>query len=622
MTTLSEPPHVPVKAGGHGTDAFAPGGQHAADLGGGKLPYNGPVGKENRIFKRYPRQWAVRVRLGQDDHPAEITDYSLDGVGVVVPGSVPIRIGDRLTVDTDVADLADRYRAVWLAPTGERLRAGLHRMGQLRGSLADYRLADILIGLQRSVKTGVLSIRHNEAEKRIYLRRGDPVFASSNLMDDRLGEMLLREGKISREVFDRASELLRTGGGKLGAALVGMGVTPPRELFMAVKRQTAGIILSVFSLPGGSTFLLQEGDLPAGEIIPLNLSAANLIYRGMKLPTCTDQIRDYLDLPASTPIYLSRDPLDLFQDIDLDPEDRQVLSLVDGTRTVGDIVAQAGGSQEQVRRILGALLSTSILEVPSFEVKDAPPDMPAVSGPEYAAFADGARREAAPLFLERIESMHRGLDSMDHYEVLGVERTAQGPAVQTAFWRLARDFHPDRHLGVDGDVKEKLTAIFARMSHAFSDLSQPSRRREYDQSLVARKRALPPEEQARQLYEQGLAALSGGNPAAAERRFAQALFLDPGPTRYHLAHARSLAGLDRGKEAARVLERALEVDPGSDEILTELGGVYLDLGFPLRARKNFEQALGFNPANERARQGLLAARFGTGRGGGPTGGGR
>ncbi len=153
-------------------------------------------------------------------------------------------------------------------------------------------------------------------------------------------------------MFDRASELLRAGGGKLGAALVGMGAIAPRELFLAVKRQMAGIILSVFSLPAGSTFLLQEGDLPAGEIIPLNLSAANLIYRGMKLPTCADQIRDYLDLPASTPIYLSRDPLDLFQDIDLDPEDRQVLSLVDGTRNVGDIVAQAGGNQEQVRRIL------------------------------------------------------------------------------------------------------------------------------------------------------------------------------------------------------------------------------------------------------------------------------
>ncbi len=63
-----------------------------------------------------------------------------------------------------------------------------------------------------------------------------------------------------------------------------------------------------------------------------------------------------------------------------------------------------------------------------------------------------------------------------------------------------------------------------------------------------RKRALPPEEQARQLFEQGWPPWPRGNPAAAERRFAQATVPRPGPNaRYHLAHARSLAGLDRRK---------------------------------------------------------------------------
>lgn len=562
----------------------------------------------------------MRVRLGERDLPAEITDYSLDGVGVTVPGRVPIGIGDLLRVDTDVADLSDQYRAVWLSSSGEVLRAGFHRLGTLRGSLTDYRMADIMIGIQRSLRTGVLHIRHGEVEKRVFLRRGDMVFATSNLPDDRLGEMLLREGKITRETFDRASELLRTSGKKLGAILAEMGAIPPRELFLAVKRQTAGIILSVFSLPTGSSFTLHEGDLPAGEIIPLNLSAANLVYRGMKLPSCVDQISDYLSIPASTPIYLSRDPLDLFQDIELDPEDRKILSLVDGTRTIGDIVAAAGAEQRQVRRILAALLSTSILELPAGGRQASA--LPQLSGSAYAAFVGPGRREASPEFLERIDRLHRDLDAADHYTILGVERQAETPAIQAAFWRLAREFHPDRHLGLDGDAKEKLTAIFARMSSAFGDLSQPGRRRDYDRSQADRSAALPPAEQARLLFEQGMDALAAGSPAAAERRFAQATILDADSARYHLAHGRTLARLDRRRDAARVLERALEIAPGSDEILTELGGVYLDLGFPLRARKSFEQALGLNPSNAKASQGLLAARFGPGRGGGQAPGGR
>jgi len=63
----------------------------------------------------------------------------------------------------------------------------------------------------------------------------------------------------------------------------------------------------------------------------------------------------------------------------------------------------------------------------------------------------------------------------DYYEVLGVERGAEGSEIKTAFRRLARELHPDvnRH---DPEAEEK----FKEAAEAYEVLSDPERRRTYD----------------------------------------------------------------------------------------------------------------------------------------------
>jgi curved DNA-binding protein CbpA len=59
----------------------------------------------------------------------------------------------------------------------------------------------------------------------------------------------------------------------------------------------------------------------------------------------------------------------------------------------------------------------------------------------------------------------------DHYTVLGVERTADRRAIQTAYRAAARGAHPDFG-GVDGDM--------ARINEAWRILGDPGRRAAYD----------------------------------------------------------------------------------------------------------------------------------------------
>ncbi len=65
--------------------------------------------------------------------------------------------------------------------------------------------------------------------------------------------------------------------------------------------------------------------------------------------------------------------------------------------------------------------------------------------------------------------------SRDYYEVLGVERDADGTEVKRAFRRLARELHPDVNAH-DPEAEEKFKAA----AEAYEVLSDPERRATYD----------------------------------------------------------------------------------------------------------------------------------------------
>ena len=63
--------------------------------------------------------------------------------------------------------------------------------------------------------------------------------------------------------------------------------------------------------------------------------------------------------------------------------------------------------------------------------------------------------------------------------------------MRSAFYKLAGQLHPDRfHALGDGEVKQRLETIYARMCEAYRVLSHPERRAAYDQALAAGKKRL------------------------------------------------------------------------------------------------------------------------------------
>lgn len=67
-------------------------------------------------------------------------------------------------------------------------------------------------------------------------------------------------------------------------------------------------------------------------------------------------------------------------------------------------------------------------------------------------------------------------DKRDYYEVLGVDKGADDAALKKAYRVLAKKYHPDMNPG-DADAEKK----FKEASEAYAVLSDPDKRRQYDQ---------------------------------------------------------------------------------------------------------------------------------------------
>ena len=76
-------------------------------------------------------------------------------------------------------------------------------------------------------------------------------------------------------------------------------------------------------------------------------------------------------------------------------------------------------------------------------------------------------------------------EKRDYYEVLGVDRGADDATLKKAYRKLAKKYHPDMNPG-DKEAEAK----FKEATEAYGVLSDPDKRRQYDQfgSVIRRRR--------------------------------------------------------------------------------------------------------------------------------------
>jgi curved DNA-binding protein CbpA len=412
--------------------------------------------------------------------------------------------------------------------------------------------------------------------------------------------MLLRNGKITEKQYDHSVRVMNETGKRHGTVLVELKYLKANDLIWAVRHQVEEIILSLFLLEHGE-FAFLDGPLHSQEVITLKLSAANLIYNGIK------KMHNLLHINHAMPhqdeiLSYSSDPMDLFQDITLNDTDKQLISLIDGKHTMKEIFSLSPLDYFQTMRTLYAFLSIRIVEIKKKAITE---------NDSLKDIIEEQEVETDSAFIKKVEDTFNKLADTDFYHILNVEQNANREEIKKAYYKVAKVFHPDRHFSLPSEtLKTKLNTIFSQITEAYRILSDQKLRHGYDQSMTTKPAPIEKsnEEIAEVRFREGKEALMNGHYTDAAELFGQAVYLNSSIAPYHFHMGLAYKRAKKFREAEKAYRHALKIDPFNADYLAELGHVYLKLDLPLRAQTAFEKALTVNPSHEKAIKGLQQFR--------------
>src|SRR5690242_17625741 len=109
-------------------------------------------------------------------------------------------------------------------------------MSSRSGELAMRPLPAVLLDLHEEAATGRLVLRRGGVSKSVDLVRGNPVSATST-RDETLGHFLVTSGVITEEQHREAVQHAASRGGKLGEALIALGMLKIDELVDQLGKQ-------------------------------------------------------------------------------------------------------------------------------------------------------------------------------------------------------------------------------------------------------------------------------------------------------------------------------------------------------------------------------------------------
>ena len=469
----------------------------------------------------------------------------------------------------------------------------------------------------------------DKVQKKVYFKNGDVTFAASSIEADRLGDMLLRTGRLTQAQFDASTELIKKTGKKQGAILAQLGFITPQGLVDSVKEQVKQIILSLFAVRMGS-YRFDEGPLPMADIVPLQMSTGNLILEGVTALDWNDLRRS---LPSPTTVIRpATDPSCLFQDAQLTADQQAVFSLIDGKRSIEEVCSMSGIGDFNAMKAVYVLLALRMTEegqIKSEEEMQFAREVvrEAVRAPEkkkQEAKEEQPRQPELVVTREVIMQAHEALPGQDHYQVLDVERTATALQIKKAYFRLAKAYHPDRHFDpAMADLKDRLDELFHRIHTAYEALSDQAARAEYDLDRSRRAQQPSPQqkaadEQAESAAEKAARALDQfnngmkefqlGNFWGAVDPFTWATRLDPRKAPYFYYHGLCLENIPRRRhEAEESFQKAIELDPDRTEYHIVLSNMYLKAGLKAKAINLLNNAIDRDVDREKIRAAIAAA---------------
>jgi hypothetical protein len=208
---------------------------------------------------------------------------------------------------------------------------------QYRGDLSQTALPEILYTIDRFQVPGVIEATREDVTKKVWIKEGNVVHATSSGREDSLGTYLQQNGLITPEIYaETMAERERTNK-RYGVLLIERGALSPGEVHRAVREQIEGIVWSLFYWQDGGV-VYSIGDFREPDAVKIQIPMRQVILQGIKRAPNAKALVARLGRKETVfePCYRIEDLIELA----LDADEYRLLSLVDGKRSLFEVCMQ------------------------------------------------------------------------------------------------------------------------------------------------------------------------------------------------------------------------------------------------------------------------------------------
>jgi tetratricopeptide (TPR) repeat protein len=234
----------------------------------------------------------------------------------------------------------------------------------IEGPLRELSIQDVLQLLELARKTGVLTVRSDRLndEAIIHFSRGEIVFAVRRRSTRRIGQLLLRAGRLTQRELDRALELQRADPTRrLAEILLEMGSIGEEELERQLRFQMEESIYELMAWTEGY-FRFEERTEIAAQRLLARVRVESLLMEGARRIDEWTRLESKVPSPESIPYLAPASERDATP-LELRTDEWEVLAEIDGERDVRQLAADLGRSAFDVAKTIYGLVSTGVVQV-------------------------------------------------------------------------------------------------------------------------------------------------------------------------------------------------------------------------------------------------------------------
>lgn len=230
----------------------------------------------------------------------------------------------------------------------------------IRGNLREASLPDVLQLLALGMKSGCLSVTDRSNLGYIYFDRGNISYASVVNRRDRLGDLLVKNGLVAPDLLAQAVEAQTTRSGvRLGEILIELGAINRSQLEKYIRLQIEEAVYHLFTWTQGF-FSFEPEQRPEEGSLLVSINPESLLLEGARRVDEWSLIEK--KIPSLDIVFAPTHPADAAAQAEFTSEQRVVLPLLDGRRSVQEVIDESGLVEFDVGKAVFGLVQAGFVQ--------------------------------------------------------------------------------------------------------------------------------------------------------------------------------------------------------------------------------------------------------------------